>query len=346
MLGLILIPLIIGGIAFYLLGTITWKEFLLQIAACCLLLTGCYFLAQWGALRDVEYLNGVITAKDKGTEYCCHCVDVCTANDKDGNCIAYVEVCSHDQDYWWSLKTSVGNIPVDNCSGSKKTPALWANAAVGDPATVTHGYNNYLLADKDSIIRKDLDSKFDKQIPKYPGIHNLYMRNPVISNGVKIPIGWQEKFSIINSKLGAKKQVDIVVLLTNSTDPTYAQAVESKWLFGPKNSFTVVIGTDGDKVLWARGVTLSKVEELKMLVRDGLQNKHLTEVPDIVNELVSKHFKRTPMSDFEYLNKSTSLSTGWTWALYILAILISGGITVIMHVNDVFGDENLIRRRK
>lgn len=345
MLGLILVPLIIGGIGFYFLRTITWKEFLLQVGACCLLIVACFFIAQWGALRDTEYLNGTVTKKAKGTEKCCHCRQQCVSRNKDGACTAHVEICNHSQDYWWSLKTTVGTIGVDDCSSSNKAPKIWRNAVVGEPATVSSGYTNYLLADKDSIIRKDLDSKFTKQIPKYPGVHSLYKRNPVITSGVKIPNGWQKTFAEMNSRLGAKKEVDVVVLLTKVSDPTYAEAVESKWLFGPKNSFTVVIGTDGNTVTWARGVTLSKVEELKILIRDDLQGKTLSEVPGIVNDLVSKHFKRTPMSNYEYLDKSTSLSTGWMWFLYIMAILISGGITVMMHVNDVFGDERILRRK-
>ena len=346
MLGLILVPLIIGGLAFYLLQTITWKEFLLQIGVSCLLIVACYFIARWGALRDTEYLNGNITKKAKGSEKCCHCRMECISRNKDGACTAHVERCDHSRDYWWTLKTTVGTIGVKDCSSSKKTPKVWTNAIVGEPATVENGYNNYLLADKDSIIRKDLETKFDKQVPKYPGIHSLYKRNPVISNGVKIPEGWQKTFAEMNSKLGAKKQVDVVVLLTKVKDPTYAQAVESKWLFGPKNAFTVVIGTDGNTVTWARGVTLSKVEELKILIRDELEGKPLKEVPSIVNSLVSKHFTRTPMSNYEYLEKSTSLSTGWMWFLYILAVLLSGGIVLWMHSQDVFGDENILRRKR
>jgi hypothetical protein len=270
----------------------------------------------------------------------------CVSRNKDGNCTASVERCSHSQDYWWSLKTTVGTIGVDDCNSSKKTPKIWANAVVGEPATVANGYTNYLLADKDSIIRKDLESKFSKQIPKYPGVHGLYKRNPVIADGVKIPDGWQKTFAEMNSKLGAKKQVDVVVLLTKVGDPTYAQAVESKWLFGPKNSFTVVIGTDGNTVTWARGVTLSKVEELKMLIRDDLENKPLSEVPGIVRGLISSKFTRTPMSNYEYLEKSTSLSTGWMWFLYILAAVLSGGIVLWTHSQDVFGDEQILRRKR
>jgi hypothetical protein len=345
MIGLILIPLIVGGLAFYLLRTITWKEFLLQIGSSVALLVGVYFVAKWGALQDTEYLNGVITKKAKGTESCCHCHTVCDSRDKDGNCTASHEVCSHFHDYWWSLKTTVGTIGVKDCSGSSSTPGVWKNAVVGEPATVAHRYTNYLLADKDSIVRHDVIDEFGKQIPNFPGVRNLYKRNPVVSDGVKIPADWQKLFGEMNARLGSKKQVDVVVLLTKETSPTYAQAVETKWLYGPKNAFTVVIGTDGNKVRWARAVTISKVSDLKIKIRDELEGAELSTVPGIVDALVGRHFNRTPMSDFEYLNKSTTLPTGWMIALYILAFLLSIGITITMHVKDVFGDEGFRKRR-
>jgi hypothetical protein len=346
MFGLLLVPLFIGGILFYFFRSITWKEFLVQIGGSALLLTAAYFIAQWGALRDTEYLNGVVTKKASGTESCCHCHDVCTSTDKNGNCTAYVEVCSHNHDYWWSLKTTVGSIGVKDCSGSSRAPGVWKNAVVGEPATVANGYSNYLFADKDSLIRHDVLNQYGKQVPKYPGIHGLYKRKPVVKSGAAIPNGWQEYFSVMNSELGAKKQVDVVILLTSVKSPTFAQAVESKWLYGPKNSFTVVIGTDGNTVTWARGVSFSKVNDLKIGIRDELQGKQLSEVPPIVKGLVSKHFKRTPMSDLEYLNKSTTPSTGWMWFLYIFAVFMSLGIGAMMHYHDVFGDERkLIRRR-
>jgi hypothetical protein len=339
MLALLLIPLIIGGIAFYFLKTVTWKEFLIQIGVSLVMLTAAYFLAKWGALQDIEYLNGTVVSKDKGTQGCCHCRQVCTATNSKGQCIAHTTVCSHSHDYWWRLSTTVGTIGIDSCSGSSSTPKAWSNAVVGEPATVSHMYTNYLLADKESLIRHEVLNKYGKQIPKFPGIHSIYKRNPVISDNIVIPTGWQKHFAELNSKLGNKKQLDLVVLLTRVTSPTYAQAVESKWLYGPKNAFTVVIGTDGSKVLWARGVSFSKVEELKVKIRDDLNNKSLNDVPNIVARLVNSYYKRTPMSDYEYLNKSTTPSKGWMWFLYILAVLLSIGISLYMHKEDVFNEE-------
>lgn len=347
MLGLILVTLLVGGAAFYFFREITWKEFLLQIGACSLLLFASYNLAKCSMLADTEYLNGRITKKAHGTESCCHCREVCDSRDKDGKCTSSHTVCDHFQDYWWALDTTVGRIGVRDCSGSSRAPKVWTNARVGEPATVASYFKNYLRADKESIIRHDVDlSGFMDRVPKFPGVHSLYKRNPVVTDGVKVPAKLVKHIQEFNADNGALKQVDVVVVLTSAKSSTYAQAVEAKWLYGPKNAFTVVLGvTPTGHVGWARAVTFSKVEELKLDIRDDLKAVPLAETGPIITELVSAKFKRTPMSDYEYLEKSLTLSTGWTIALYILAILLAVGISVYMHAQDVFGDEYKIRRR-
>lgn len=339
MLGLILVPILVGGVSFYFFRTITWKEFLLQLVSCCLFLFGSYKLASCAMLMDTEYLHGRITKKASGTEKCCHCRQVCNSRDKKGNCTSYREVCQHGTDYWWSLRTTVGTIGIRDCSASRRAPKIWKEAKVGEPATVASHYTNYLFADKESLVRHDVVKKFKGQIPAFPGTHTKYKRNSVVSSGPRIPAGWQEEFSEINADMGAKHQVDIVVLLTDARSPEYAQAVEGKWLYGPKNALTFVVSVEGDTIRWARAVTFSKVEDLKVAAREELRGKPLSVLPEVAPALVGMLWKRTPMSDYEYLEKSMTLSTGWMVFLYILAFFVSIAVSIVMHREDVFGDE-------
>lgn len=336
MIGLLLVPLFVGGIAFYFFREITWKEFLLQIAVTVVAMVGGYQLAKWGSMQDIEYLNGHITEKLKGTEGCCHCREVCVSTDKNGSCTSYVTECDHILDYWWALDTSVGTIGIESCSPSSADPKEWVRAKVGEPATVESMYTNYLLADKDSIVRHDVLNKYGARVPKYPGVFSFYKRRPVVTDGVPVPKGWQEFFAKTNDSLGSKKQLDLVVVLTKAKDPTFAQAVESKWLYGPKNSFTVVLGVEGNTVAWARGVSLSEVSDLKIRVRDELQGVPLVDAPARVRELVEKDFHRTPMSKFEYLSKSATPGKVWMIFLYVLAVLLSVGVSVLMHRKEIF----------
>ncbi len=342
LLGLILVPLLVGAIAFYVFkATITKKEFVVQAVATVLVMLGGWQLAKYGALQSTEHLNGRIIQKLSGTQSCCHCEDVCDSKDKDGNCTSSHEECDHNHDYWWSLDTTVGKINVRDCSGDDNAPSIWVRARVGEPAAKNHLYTNYLKADSHNVLVHENLGKYASRIPDYPEVYDLYKVNPVLTDGVPTPRDWVEAIREINASLGASRQIDVTVLLTRVQDPTYAQAVESKWLYGPKNSLTVIIGTDGEKATWVRGMTFSKVSTLKVRLRDDIQGLPLngTVIPDTIKELVRKHFRRTAMANYEYLARTMEPSTGWLVGLYFLAFALSIGLSALMHKKDLFGDE-------
>lgn len=347
---IILIPLLVSAITFLVFKlTITWKEFLLQLGVSVLIGVSGYFTVTCSALQDTQHLNGRITNKINGTQGCCHCHDICTGRDSKGNCTSTVRICAHSIDYWWSLNTSVGRIPIDNCSGSDRDPEVWANARIGEPASVSSTYENYLKADPDSlIVHENINEQYFTRVPDYPKIYDYYKVDPVLSDGVYIPAGWQNYIREFNAEFGASHQVDLVVLLTNVSDPEYAQAVESKWLYGPKNSITVVIGVKNYIADWVRVVTISEVEELKVLLRDNIQGKSINnlEIPKIIGGLVATKFKRTPLEKFAYLEKSLRPSTTATIILIIITLAVSIGIGVYCHKEDVFGDESTYPRWK
>jgi hypothetical protein len=346
---LILIPLVISGGSFVIFKTtITWKEFLLQLGGAMLTLLLGWQLAKWGSLRDTEHLNGRITRKDEGTQHCCHCHDVCDARNKKGSCTSSHEVCSHSHDYHWELQTTVGEIDVEDCSGYDDPPDTWVDARVGEPAAIEHSFNNYLLADPDSLFVHETMDKFVGAVPSYPKVFKLYRVNHVIGQNVEVPNGWQDAFREMNADLGAPNQVDITVVLTNISDPTYAQALEAKWLYGPKNSLNIVMGVGGGTIQWVRVVTFSRVEMLKVRLRDQLQTLKLDDprVLQIIRTEIASGFKRTHMADFEYLAR-TAQPKGWALAmLYVFSILLSIGLTYLMDKYDVFGDERAFRSSK
>lgn len=343
---LLLIPVLVLGAAFLILkGSITGKEFALAIGVSLITLLIGWQLAKWGALRSDEHLNGRITKKVDGTQHCCHCHDVCDARDKDGKCTSSHEVCSHSIDYNWSLETSVGEIDIEDCSGSDDPPSIWRNASVGDPVSVNHGYDNYLLADPDSLFVHETMGKFTGAIPSYPEVYNKFKVDHAISQGVSVPIGWQEELREINADLGAPNQVDVAVLLTNIADPTYAQAVEAQWLYGPKNSITIVMGVAGNDIAWVRVITFSRVELLKVRLRDQLQQMKLNDpnVMKVIRREIQNGFHRTAMADFEYLARTAKPKGWWLFGLYLFEIAVSIGLVYWTHTKDIFGDEGFQR---
>lgn len=330
---LILIPLIVCGIMFFVFHTtITYGEFLLHVAISVAIVIIGFFIARHANMQSVEHLHGKITNKLHGPRSCCHCHQECTSNGKNTTCIT---VCSHSIDYYWKLDSTLGEIVVNSCKHSKRHPKIWEEAKIGEPATKSHSYTNYLKADRDSLLTHEEINKFN--IPEFPTIYSLYKVNPILSSGIKIPDNWQERLREINAELGPKKEVDITLLLTNVQDPIYAQAVGTKWLYGPKNSLNIIVGVQNDIISWVRVVTISKVSELKIGLRDSLEGKNIKsdDILKIIHDLVNEKFVRTPMSQYEYLSKSVKIKTGWLIGLALLNLFVSIGLGLIMHYNDV-----------
>jgi hypothetical protein len=347
LLGLIVIPIIVSAsLAVLLRSTVSLKEATLQIVGVCLLMAAAFFIARRTAMSSVEHLHGRITDKTSGSQQCCHCRDVCTSRDKKGRCTSSQEVCSHVRDYWWSLETTLGTIPIDRCERSYNVPPEWAHALVGEPATRENSYTNYLKADPESLFRHDFESPYRRVVPAYPAVYDYYKVNPVITDGPAVPPSWQAAFREINANLGPTNQVDVTVLLTRVQDPAYAQAVEAAWLYGPKNSMTLVLGISADVISWARVVSISRIEDLEIELRDTLRGKPLDDnLPAYVGEAVRKKFRRTAMAEFEYLASAVKVPTGWLVVLYVLGIALSFGCSTLMHHHDVFGDGPVSRYR-
>lgn len=143
---LLLVPLVVG--AYFKTEEhkkFTWVEFFILEAVMVVLILGGFQYAKWYSLRDFEITSGTITAKNSGTQKCCHCHRKCdTCRDAKGHTYSCrcTEVCSHFQDYWWSLDVSTGDrISISTCSASSRAPAAWTAAFVGEPASVERGYS-------------------------------------------------------------------------------------------------------------------------------------------------------------------------------------------------------------
>jgi hypothetical protein len=346
---LLLIPLAVGGGFFFVLKTtISWKEFLLQAGVCMGVLAMGFGIARCSALSSTEHLNGHIVKKTEDRTSCCHCRTICDSRDKKGNCTSSHEVCDHSSDSSWVLHVSTGHsITVENCDGSHSAPKRWKQAVIGEFAAVEHSYTNYLKADEDTLLRHGADEKLVARIPELPEIYDLHRVKKVVLDGATAPTFWQTELEKINDDFGARRQIDIIFLLTKSTDTErYTDAVETAWLYGPKNALIVVIGTDGSTITWARVVTMSRVEALKVELREGLTGLSLEDptIFTVLREQVTRHWQRTAMEEFEYLGSHASPTTGWMVFLYILALALSVGLSMLMHREDVFGDEGFLNR--
>jgi hypothetical protein len=336
---------IVGGKDF------TVPEFLSLEAGMVLLLVCGFSMARCGAMMDTEVWSGRIVEKPSGSQHCCHCrqeCDTCTDSEGDTYDCNCREVCDHFRDYWWALDISTGDrISIDSCEPRKsRVPAAWTNAKIGEPAAVEHHYMNYLKADPESVLIQSADvseaTKADYGTPNYPRVHSFYRINRAINLGTNMSVpAWNSGLMDLNADIGSEKQINVIVIATAESDPRYADHIEREWLYGKKNDLIFVLGApDGNTVKWARVVTISRVEMLKVKARDELAGTTLDNPDETIAQiglLVLNHFERTPMAEFEYLSSAAKPQPWALFLLYFLAIVGSVFGSIFMVTNDAFG---------
>ena len=107
--------------------------------------------------------------------------------------------------------------------------------------------------------------------------------------------------------LGPLKQVNVVMVVTNITDPNYFYALQDAWINGKKNDVVIVVGAPEfpKRVSWVNIMTLSKRSLFEVSLRDELmrqQNWTPETILPLVDQQIRAHYERRPMADFAYLD--------------------------------------------
>lgn len=336
----------------------TVKEFVLLEVLMASLLAGGFWMARDAGMADQEIWSGRIVAKDKGTQSCCHCRQVCetcTRTNAQGQSETYScncrEECDHIRDHYWSLDVSTGDtLFVARCSPSSADPDLWTRAYVGEPAVVEHDFRNYLKADPDSVLRQQ--AMVAGSGPDYPSVYNVYKIDRVINLGTRMDTrAWNAKLNEVLADLGGRKLVNVNIIATTNPDPAYAQVVERDWLYGKLNDVTFILGApDGVNVMWAAVVTLPTGNaSLRVVGRDALIGSNLAD-PDAtlakITQVVSAEWRWSGIEDLAYLAWAAKPPLWLHVLLYVLGIAGAAFGSAVMIHHDIFGEEGRFNSSK
>jgi len=338
--------------------SINWTEFGINVVVIVILTTATIQISKWGATSDTEVWNGQVTKKEivddyYQTSYDCNCSNT---YDSKGNVSGETCQTCYTDHYTreYNGHSTVGNWTFASIDSEWRMrrdsfgpPASYTKCKVGEPASIEHGYTNYVQAVPDSLFHDDgttASEAFLGQIPAYPRVHDFYRINRVLNVGSTVTAA---EVKDINTKLnyslkslGVAKQANIVLILTNIADPTYRYAIEQAWLGGEKNDIVLFIGLDGNKIVWADVMTwaLNSGNELfHVKMRDGLMaqetlNENL--VP-YISQTILAHYDRPQMKDYEYLADEIEVPT---WVLILASVFAFGGSvlgTYLSHKHDL-----------
>ncbi|WP_368880290.1 hypothetical protein [Proteus mirabilis] len=301
-------------------------------------------IADKSSIMDSEILNGVVISKENQTTSCEHqyvCGQVCSTSNNVTSCTP-IYCHEHAYDIDWVVKTSVGNIKIDRVDRQGvRTPKRFNDVVIGEPASLTHSTKNYFKGDEFNwSTSEEIKNKFSEINVDYPTIFDYYKVNTVI-NTTSIDLNIDEINSYLRNRLktmGHEKQVNVVIVITDSNDHDFAEYVLDKWKGGKKNDVILFYGIDQDlEINWFKSNTFANGEGNKFLIEtlrtntyhDKFGLTHVIKQMDSINE----HFTRLSNEDLEYMYESRDKASVW-WHLLSLIFIFTANLIVLLKLKD------------
>ena len=314
-----------------------------------------FFVSKGSATADTEIWNGQVTAKqrlhgDYRRPYDCNCrsEQSCSGSGKDRSCTTrrVCQTCYEDRyTVTWNCDTTVGKFTIKHLDTTSRSvyntpdPARWTAINIGDPASKTNTYTNYVQAVPESLFRPAstaLKERFAGLIPAYPDqVYDFYKVDRFLTPGYSSPDAplWNAAIGELLKVRGPQKQVNAVVVVAKTADPNYAYALQDAWQGANKNDVVLVIGSaQWPKIDFVEVISWTKNELFKVQLRDRVMEVGTIQREPILNALASQidtNFERRRMREFEYLQAEID-PPGWMLVLLASLMIIAAGALVFV----------------
>jgi hypothetical protein len=352
---LFFVPALCALVLFLVAGKrVTLKEFLLMLAAQALVAGISSAVLYSSNTDDVEVWNSRISAKKTFRVSCqhsyqCFCVEVCSGSGSSRSCSQVCQTCyEHDYDVEWHAYTSIGeDIEIDTVdSQGLEEPPRWTQVLVGEPASSSHHYRNYIKASPDTLFRMEGDyQQFAGTLPPYPNkVYDYYRLDRLTAYGVPLDYqAWNQALAGVSADLGHSKQVNVILAVTQDKPLEWFHALERQWLGGKKNDVIIVASQDsGGKLQWVQVMAWAQDDLVKVRLRDDLMAlEKLDPVAStaVISRDIQELYVRKHMQDFKYLQASiVPTPTQWSVSL-IISLLVTIVLGYIVVTQDLFNEE-------
>jgi hypothetical protein len=268
----------------------------------------------------------------------------------------------HSYDIDWAYYTTEnGRSTIDRLdSQGVKTPSRWVNISEGEPTASRHSYTNYIKGSSSTLFKSQgVAESYAKllQTVNYPNkLYDYYKVDRFVTVGFSAPNAnaWNSALMQLNQRLGAAKQVNVILVLVMNDQPFF-DALSEHWLGGKKNDVIIVVGvqpTENKAVIkWSDVMAWSKTEDVKIALRNSFLDLKEIDLlnPDPIMPVIERNlidsYERKPMADFEYLKKSIRPSPRALCISLVIGIIASIGLTFVWVKND-FGEFTRYNRGK
>lgn len=324
-----------------------WVEIGITVGVSIAIASLFFLIGSAGQTDDREIWNGEITEKNRvhgsySRPYDCFCYTTCSGTSPNQTCSQHCQTCWESRyTVNWSVKSNLREFRIASIDRSSKSaynepdPAAYTRINIGDPCSITVPFTNYVKAVPESIFTMRGITQLD-EVPAYPlKIYDEFKIDRVIPVGVTIDDlpAWNQDLSMILRKLGPQKQANAIIVVTNKS-PSFAKAIEYKWLSGKKNDVILVIGTSGKEIDWTHVISWTKNTNFKTDLESRVHKIRTLDRPQIMQALhdeIKNGFQRRQMSEFKHLEEKIEPPKWVIIASMITGILISLGLSFAFH---------------
>lgn len=357
---IILIPVIVSLVAKYAFkADINWKEFLIQFVGGVAALSLIWVLGRYSAAHDTEVWNGYVTGKHMNhftchtntmnpcqNGYTCHSHQVCSGSGKNRSCHEEHDTCyvyPWEQD--WYVDSTLDSFEIERVDRQgANQPPRYSVAAINDPVSTTHSYNNWVKAAADSIYAQDVnaETQYAKIMPTYQqNVYDYYKLDRVYPSNTGLRLNaWNTAVARLNSVYGAKKQINVVIVFVADANRDFANALRRKWEGFKKNEAVLVIGTRGGVITWAQSMSWSKQSiydvDMRRMVENDFLGKAVSTIDPVdftvhMSPIIDTDYVRRPMKEFEYLKGDIPPPNWLIWVAVIFTLIYGVGTSILFN---------------
>lgn len=210
------------------------------------------------------------------------------------------------------------------------------------PYTSTHSYENRVKCSRSVFNFAEVDSGdiADNKLFKYPANVNFNYQPILGYNDPKASLRLQQ----YNALLGSWKQVHMLILVFKDLPVGAAILQEGYWKGGNKNEFILCIGIKDTSITWAKVISWTEVDELKIRVEKEVQGMplNMSSIVDYMAGQVKLQFQRKHFRDFSYIEVEPTMTA--IWITLVVTLLFTVGLCIFVVKNDI--DQNFKTRRR
>lgn len=306
---------------------ITAKEMVLSVILSIVVAGVVIFALMFGGKFNTEIHNGYVTSKSQERVSCEHSYQICSGSGNSRTCTTYYE---HSHDYDWVVYSTVGTIRIRRVDDQGvREPPRFSKVVIKEPVALESTYLDYLKGIDNTLLYTPNVSKvkeFERLLPNYPRVYDYYRSKPVIFRGVNVTpqdrAAYNSAIRNMMKTLSYQKQVNVVVVIVDTKNPSFGEYLKNDWRNGRKNDQVIVVGApEFPKVEWAYAFGWSKNQMVNKALQydvsalDVLTPENLVEV---ARTNIKENFVRRPMESFKSYLWETKLE--W-WKILVAALV-------------------------